>query len=89
MLEEVRGAVGTGQLEAAARVDPDADGGHAGGGRAGLCDDAQASGERGDARGGETEEGGVVGGAGHRRCVAEEAVGGCGGGGMEETVKIR
>lgn len=89
VLEEVRRAVGAGQLEAAAGVDPDADGGHAGGGRVGLGDDAEAGGERGDARGGEAEERGVVGGAGQRRRVAEEAVGRGGGGGVEETVEVR
>ena len=88
VLEEVRRAVGAGQLEAAAGVDPDADGGHAGGGRVGLGDDAEAGGERGDARGGEAEKRGVVGGAGHRRRVAEEAVGRGGGGGVEETVEV-
>lgn len=88
VLEEVRGAVGAGQLEAAAGVDPDADGGHAGGGRVGLGDDAEAGGERGDARGGEAEEGGVVGGARRRRRVAQEAVGRGGGGGVEEAVEV-
>lgn len=89
MLEEVRRAVGAGQLEPAAGVDPDADGGHPRGGRVGLRDDAEARGERGDARVGEAEEGGVVGVAGHRRGVAEEAVGGRGrGAGVEEAVEV-
>jgi hypothetical protein len=89
VLEEVRRAVGAGQLEPAAGVDPDADGGHPRGGRVGLRDDAEARGERGDARVGEAEEGGVVGVAGHRRGVAEEAVGGRGrGAGVEEAVEV-
>ena len=94
VLEEVRGAVCPRELEAAARVDPDADGGHPGGGRVRLRDDAEARGERGDTRLGEAEVGGVVGGAGHRRGVAEEAAvgggrgGGGGGAGVEEAVEV-
>ena len=94
VLEEVRGSVGSRELEAAPRIDPDADGGHPCGGRVGLRDDAEARGERGDARGGEPEVRGVVRGAGHRRGVAEEAAGGGrrgdrgGGGGVEEAVEV-
>lgn len=92
VLEEVRGAVGPRELEAAPRIDPDADGGHPGGGRKRLRDDAEARGERRDAHVGEAEVGGVVGGAGHRGGVAEEGAGGggrCGGGaGVEEAVEV-
>jgi hypothetical protein len=91
MLQEVSRPVGAGKLVSAAGVDPDADGGHPGVGRVDLRDDAEARGERGDARSREAEEGGVVGGAGLRRGVAEEAAGGGGGGGagVEESVKVR
>lgn len=93
VLEEVRGAVSSRELEAAARVDPDADGGHPGGGRVRLRDDAEARGERRDARVGEAEVRGVVGGAGNRRGVAEEAAGGGergggGGAGVEKATEI-
>jgi hypothetical protein len=91
MLQEVRRTVGAGKLVPAAGVDPDADGGHLGVGRVGLRDDAEARGERGNARHREAEEGGVVSGAALRPGVAEEAVGGGDGDGtgVEEAVEIR
>jgi hypothetical protein len=88
MLQEVRRTVGAGKLVPAAGVNPYADGGHPGVGRVGLRDDAEARGERGNARHREAEEGGVVSGAalparrgGGSGWGRERGWGRCGGGG--------
>lgn len=72
VLEEMGGAVGLVVLEAGPSVDPDTDGGCAGG-EIGLGGDAEAVGEGGDAGGWGSEDGGVVGEGWVRGVVLQEA----------------